>query len=282
MDSDEELWYTIADELGLNVISMPYVMNDEVIDYWLGKDFDDKDFFNKIRKGSMPTTCALNPDQYVSYFEPFFKNGKDILYVHFSNKLSGTLKYMEIALQDLYKKYPERKLVTIDTKNISVGAGMMVEDLAKMFNDGICVEEIVKFADEHRNNYSEMFTVNDLNHLKRGGRLSAVQAFIGGMLDIKPIIRITEEGELKKIMQVSGRKKAISSMLNLYQENAVIDDKHPVYVLHADCEKEALSFKEQLLFLHPNLRIVIQAIGPTVGAHCGPDTLGIAYYATHR
>lgn len=282
MDSNEELWHTEADKLGCKVISMPYVMDGKLFDYWLGKDFDGKDFFDKIRKGSMPTTCALNPEDYISYFEPVFKEGKDIFYIHFSNKLSATFKFMETALEELKKKYPNRKLVAFDTLSVSVGAGMMVRDMAKMFGEGASVQDVVKYGNEHRNNYSEVFTVADLNHLKRGGRLSAVQAFVGSVLCIKPILKITSEGELKKISQVNGRKKSISAIVSFVKESALNIEEHETFIIHADCEKDALLLKEQLKKVFPNLKEKIQIVGPTVGTHCGPDTLGVAFYAKNR
>ncbi len=282
MDSDEELWFTDAEELGCEVISMPYVLDGKLTDYWLGKDFDGKDFFDKMRKGSVPTTCALNTEDYLRYFTPFFEKGKDIFYIHFSNKMSGTFESLKLAIDQLKEIFPQRKIVLFDTLSISSGAGMMVWDMGKMFNEGKTVDEILEYGRKHINNYAEIFTVGDLKYLRRGGRLSSVQAFVGSVLNIKPLIKITEEGELKKFVQVNGRKKSIFHMVNYVKERAIDLDNHLFFILHGDCLDDANFFLEQLKAVLPNINARIQIIGPTIGAHCGPDSLGIAFYAKER
>lgn len=282
MDSDEELWFTDAEKLGCEVISMPYVLDGKLIDYWLGKDFDGKEFFNRMRKGSVPTTCALNTEDYLTYFTPFFEKGKDIFYIHFSNKLSSTFKSLSMAIDELKEKFPERKIVLFDTLNISCGAGMLVWDMGKMFNEGKDVDEIIKYGQEHLKNYAEIFTVSDLKYLKRGGRLSTVQCFVGSILNIKPVIKITNEGELKKYAQVNGRKKSIAYLVSYVKERAIDLENHECFILHADCEDDAKYFQSHLKSIFPNINARIQIIGPTVGAHCGPDTLGIAFYSKER
>lgn len=281
MDSNEELSFDIAESLNCQVISMPYVLNGEIHDYWLGKGFDGHQFFETIRKGAMPTTTALNPQDYVNYFEPIFAQGKDILYVHFSHKMSGTFSYMETALYELKEKYPDRKLIQIDSLSISMGAGLLVQDLAQMFANGESVASIVDYAEKNRHHYIAYFTVSDLNHLKRGGRLSAVSAFVGGILGIKPIIMITKEGELKKLTAVSGRKKSMQELLNLYLNGSIEGDTHPVYILHADCLQEAEELKQMLLKVRPLADVKIQMVGPTIGTHCGPDTLAISFFGNN-
>lgn len=282
MDSDEELWFTDAEELGCEVISMPYVLDGKLTDYWLGKDFDGKDFFGKMRKGSVPTTCALNVDDYLRYFTPFFEKEKDIFYIHFSNKMSGTFESLSLAIKQLKKSFPKRQIVLFDTLSISSGAGMMVWDMGKMFNEGKSVDEILEYGHKNINNYAAIFTVGDLKYLKRGGRLSSVQAFVGSVLNIKPLIRITESGELKKFAQVNGRKKSIAYMVDYVKTRAIDLEKHLFFILHADCEDDAKYLLEQLKSVLPNVNARIQIIGPTIGAHCGPDSLGITFYAKER
>jgi len=282
MDSDEELWFTEAEKLKCEVISMPYVLDGKLYDYWLGKDFDGKGFFDKMRKGSVPTTCALNTEDYLTYFTPIFEKGKDIFYIHFSNKLSSTFKSLNMAIDELKEKFPERKIVLFDTLNISCGAGMLVWDMGNMFNEGKEVSEIIEYGQEHLKNYAEIFTVSDLKYLRRGGRLTSVQAFMGGVLNIKPLIKITNDGELKKFAQVSGRKKSLSYLVSYVKEKAIEVEKHEFIILHADCEDDAKYFLNQLKAIFPNINASIQIIGPTVGAHCGPDTLGISFYGKER
>jgi len=282
MDSDEELWWTDAEKLKCEVISMPYVLDNRLIDYWLGKGFDGKDFFDRMRKGSVPTTCALNTEDYLKYFSPVFEKGKDIFYIHFSNKLSSTFKSLNMAIDELKVKFPARKIVLFDTLSISCGAGSLVWDMGKMFNDGKEVDEIIKYGQEHFKNYVEIFTVSDLKYLRRGGRLTTVQAFMGSILNIKPLIKITNEGELKKTAQVNGRKKSISYLVSYFKDRVMDIENHQVFILHADCENDATYFLNKLKAIFPNINARIQIIGPTVGSHCGPDTLGIAFYGKER
>lgn len=282
IDSNEELWFSKAEELNLKYISMPYILNDQTHDYFLGKGYDGHNFFETIRKGAMPTTSALNPQNYIDYFEPVFAEGKDIFYVHFSHKFSGTFAYMQTAIEELKIKYPDRKIVTYDSLSISIGAGMLVKDLGELFNNGKSVEEVIEFANQHKDKFIAFFTVADLNHLRRGGRLSAVSALVGGMLAIKPILSITKEGEIKKFGAVVGRKKSMQELINLLLKGMIENDNHDVYILHGDCIKDAEELKRMLLSVKPQLNVIIQIIGPTIGTHCGPDTLALAYYGNNR
>ena len=282
MDSDEELWYDKAEALGYTIISMPYVVEGDVIDYFCGKDYNCKEFIDKIRHGVMPTTCALNAQDYINYFEPVFAAGDDIFYIHCSSQLTGSFNYMEIALNELKEKYPERKFYSVDTLSISVGSALLVYEVGKLAQTGASVEQLVQFAEENKQKCRCEFTVADLNHLKRGGRLSSVSAFVGTILDIKPIIKISTEGKLDKLMQVKGRKKSLLTLVDLYKTHCDFGANKPLFILHADCENDVEFIKNKILEINPKQEIFVQPVGPTVGAHCGPDTVGIAYWGSSR
>lgn len=278
MDSDEELWYDKAEEFGYKIISMPYVVEGELKDYFCGKNYDYKEFFDKIRHGVMPTTCALNAQDYINYFEPEFEKGNDIFYVHCSSKMTASFNYMEMALKELKEKYPERKFYSLDSLSISIGSALVVYLIGKKYKEGASIDELLKYGEEIKSKCTCVFTVNDLNHLKRGGRLSSISAFMGTLLDVKPIIKITEEGKLEKFMQVKGRKKAILTILDYYKNNCNFDVFSPMFLIHADCEGDAEYLKSKILEVNPKQEIFIQPVGPTVGAHCGPDTIGISFF----
>ena len=202
-DTDCELWYTQADELGVNVISMPYTIDDTEYFYDLGRNTDFKDFYTRMRNGSMPITSALNPQQYVEIFEPFFAKGEEIFYISFSHKLSGTFNHLETALADLNARYPGVKFTRFDTLDICVGAGYQVYYGVKYLQAGHTVEETVAYLSEFTKHVCCEFMVDDLNHLHRGGRLSKASAVLGSIMGIKPLLHVTDEGTLEVFAKVT-------------------------------------------------------------------------------
>lgn len=282
-DTDCELWYTDAEKYNINIIGMPYTLDEEEKFYDMGKNTDFKHMYNRMREGAMPITSALNPQDYIDYFEPVLKSGQDILYVHFSDRLSGTFNHMNVALNELKEKYPERKVTTFNTLNISTGAGFLALEAGKLHHAGKSDEEIVEFLTELAPKVSTKFVVDSLSHLKRGGRISATSAIIGGLLNIKPILKVSKEGTIEKVTTAKGMKKAITMLATECAENVIETDKYPVYIMDADNEEMA-QFAETVLRekLGENTNIVHYPIGPVIGAHCGPGTVGFVYCDNKR
>ena len=283
IDSNSELWFTRADELGVDVIGMPYTLDeDDEIAYDLGRNTDFDAFFNRIKKGASAKTQALNTQNYLDYFEPVLAGGEDIIYIHFSSKMSGTFKQMNQAIEILKEKYPERKILTADTLQISLGEALFVYDCAKMWKAGVPDEEIIDYVEKNRNHYAVNFIVDDLGHLKRGGRLSSASCLFGTMLNIKPILKVNENGEIVKASVSKGLKKGIKDLVALIKENGQELDKHPIIVAHASAEEYANELKQGILAEFPNAEVWLQNIGPTVGSHCGPGAFGVAYFTKAR
>ncbi|MGD9901039.1 MAG: DegV family protein [Spirochaetales bacterium] len=282
-DTNCELWYTRAEELGLKVIGMPYLIDNVIKDYDLGKNTDFKEFYDKIRKGSMPLTQALNPQNYIDYFEPYLSAGQDILYVHFSHNLSGTFEFMDSAIKELQIKYPKRTIKTVDTLSISIGATGLLYEAAKLHNSGATDDEVIEFVENNRSRYRAYFVVDDLNHLKRGGRISNVQALMGTMLAVKPILTLNVEGKIESIAKAKGKKKALLDLFErLKTEGENIAD-HPIIVTHADVLSEAEFLVEKVKeFAGEGVEVWLQPVGPTIGTHCGPGTIGISFHAKSR
>lgn len=275
-DTDCEMFYTDAEEFKMNVIGMPYTIKGQEQVYDFGKTFDAKAFYDEMRKGEIVTTSALNPQDYINYFEPVFAAGEDIFYVHFSSELSATFNHMKVALDELLKKYPERKFTAFDTRNISVGGGMQAIEACKLRKAGASDEEVLKFLEEFKNKISVYFYVDSLQYLKRGGRISAASAVFGTLLNIKPILTV-KEGKLEKLTTVKGTKKSIEFMVNKFIEEYSGEDKYEVFVLDADNKEIGDELAEKIRKTGKNVSIRRFFVGPVIGAHSGPGTVGIAF-----
>lgn len=281
-DSNSEIPFWFAQENGLEVVRMPYVLDDEEYFYDLGEHTDFKHFFQREREGSMPTTAALNVENYLEIYEPTLKAGKDILMISFSTALSGTHESLEKARLQLLEKYPSRSFKVVNTLGISMGAGLIVYYATKMWKDGASEDEIIKWVEENRQHVHHWFTVNDLNHLKRGGRLSGAAAFMGTMLDIKPIITVNSEGKLIVAEKAKGRRKSLKAMAEKYREYVEKPEEQLVVVLHADAEEDGRYLESLIKEICEPKEIWFNYVGPVIGTHCGPGTIGLLFMGKER
>ena len=280
-DSNGELWHTRAEELGLDYISMPYYIGGQEYFYDLGKETDFRKFYDAVRGGEIPKTQALNPEDYKRILSPYFEKGEDVLYVSFSHQLSGTFQSLNLALQELKEQFPERTCTVFDTRNISLGAGIQAEEAAKRKQAGATDEELLAFLEEFSKKIHVYFTVDDLMHLKRGGRCSGLAAVAGTILGLKPMLTVDAEGKLSVIGKISGRKKAIRTLADRVITE-LTDPGCAVYVVDADCPEEGDKLRDLILEKRPEAKIVRQIVGPVIGSHCGPGTLGVIFVGDAR
>ncbi len=280
-DSNCELWYTRVKELGLDYISMPYCYGGGEYGYDLGENTDFKKFYDAVRGGTVPKTMALNPENYKEILTPYFKAGEDVLYISFSHAMSGTFAQLDAALKELKKEFPERKCTVFNTNSICLGAGIQVETAAELKQKGASDEEIIAFLKEFTNRVAVYFVVDDLMHLKRGGRLSAGAAVAGTLLSIKPMLTVNEEGGLNVIEKVTGRKKAVRALADKAIKG-LTGTEYSVYILDADCKEDGDKLAELIKAERSDAKIVRQTIGPVIGTHCGPGTLGVIFIADER
>ena len=280
-DSNCELWYTTVKELGIDYIPMPYLYNDREYFYDLGENTDFAAFYSAVRAGAVPKTQALNPENYKDVLEPYFAAGEDVLYISFSHAMSGTFAQLDAALSELKQKYPNRKCTVFDTKSISLGTGIQVKAAAELKNKGASDEEIISFLNDFTNRVAVYFVVDDLMHLKRGGRLSAASAAVGTLLSVKPVLTTNSQGGLSVLEKVSGRKKAVRSLCEKVART-ITDYNYPVYVLDADCKEDGDELAARIKARRPEADIVRQTVGPVIGSHCGPGTLGVIFIADER
>lgn len=281
IDADGELWYTRQEALGVQYIAMPYSYGGNEYYYDLGKNTDFAEFYKAVRGGEVPKTMALNPQEYEEILRPIFESGQDVLYVSFSHTMSGTFDHLNTALATLAEEFPERKCTVFDTKSISVGAGMQMEYAAELKNSGATDEQIIEALQRFTDRIAMYFVVDDLMHLKRGGRLSGFAAFAGSLLSLKPVLTTDENGRLTVIAKKAGKKVAMRMLVSEVIEQ-LTGTEYPVYVVDADCHDDGEWLAEQIRNARPDAQIVRQTVGPVIGSHCGPGTVGVIFVADQR
>ena len=284
-DTDTDITPEIAKEYGYKIISMPYTIKLEqtVYPYENFDTFDYHTFYDILRKGTIPTTTALTPQKYIEYFEPTLKEGKDILYVHFSAAMSGTFDAMRLAWQDLSKKYPDRKLYTIDTKGITICSYNIVREIGDMAKNGATMDEIMAWSKQEIDKFAVYFFADDLKFFSKSGRVSGLAAAMGGILGIRPIITMTSEGIMQSISKAKGRRSAMRKILEYVEELQENIKDHRVIIGHADSYDLAQDLETELKKAYgDDLNTEIVAVNPTAGSHCGPNTVGVCFHAKHR
>ncbi len=282
-DSDSDLPFGYVDQLGLSMVYMPYIVDGKEYLDDLGRGGNQKAYFDNMRQGAAPSTSQLPMGAYLDIFEPVFADGKDILFIAFSSQMSATINNIFAAREELLEKYPQRKMIVVDTLSISAPQSILILKAHELYAQGKTMEEVAQWLEENKLRAQAWFTVDDLKYLRRGGRISAVAATVGTMLDLKPIITETKEGKLISTDKVRGRKSALRLIAERAAEN--IDDPAiamPV-IMHADAPEDAERLEKLLREKRPDLgEIQHWFVGPVIGAHCGPGTVAICYFGKER
>ena len=283
-DTDTDITPEIAKRYGYKLISMPYTIEgQEVYPYVDFDKFDYHAFYNRLRKGVIPTTSALSPVNYIDYFEPEFKKGLDVLYVHFSSAMSGTFNALRLALEELKEKYPERKVHLLDTKGITLGSYNICLSIGEMYKTGKSIEEIQSWAEEEVDKFAVYFYADDLKFFGKSGRVSGFAAFMGNIIGLKPIIFMDSDGVMKTKAKCRGRAQSLTKLLDYVDELQEDMRNYRVIIAHADCEDIANELAD--LFrkrFGDDINIEFDVVNPTAGSHCGPNTIGISFHAKHR
>ena len=283
-DTDTDILPEDAKKYGYKVISLPYIVNGEEI-----KPFEDfevfeyAEFYNRLRNELLPKTCAISSEEYKRYFEEDFKQGNEILYVHFSRAMSGTFNAMEIAVKELKEKYPNAKFYTVDTKGITILSNIIVKEIGDLYLEGKGIEEILKWAEENVDKYATYFFADSLSFFAKSGRISNFSKVMGTLIGVKPIIYMDAKGTMTNIGKERGRIKAMNKLISYFDELAVEPTKHRIVIGHADALDMAKDLGNKLNEKYNNeLNIEYVVVNPTAGSHCGPDTIGIAFFAKHK
>ena len=238
-----------------------------------------RQIYNGMRNKKMYRTSMINAQQYIEHFEPILRGGEDILYVGMSGGISGTCAAAQTAAEELMEQYPDRLILEVDTLSAGLGEGMIVRRACELKNQGCSIEENHRILLEDRMRLCQLFTVDDLTYLSRGGRLSNISAVIGTIGHIKPILFGNDEGKIVSLFKMVGRKKAIQAIAELYCRTALDPVNGKLCISHGDCEADAAYLTERLQKLLPGMRQPECAIHePGTGIHVGPGMLSLFYF----
>lgn len=267
---------------GIGIIPHYYTVDDEM--YGEDKELTSKEFYDAMRSKKTTATMASNPAVILERFTEYAKEGKDILHISFSSELSCGYSNIVNSANEVMEDYPDMQIIVIDTLSASMNEGAMIMKAVEMRKKGATIEETAEWINAHVANLCAVFTVDDLDYLYRGGRLSKSTAFIGGIINIKPILHVNPEGKLVALSKVRGRKKSLMTLVDLMEEKiGSFEDKQiQVTVVHGDCEAEANEVVELIKERLGYEDILVTPIGPSIGAHSGPGTIGILFLGDER
>ena len=263
------------EERNVKVIPLKYTIDNQT--YTDMEGLSAKEFFAKLREGKMAETSQVNPEEARSYLEPFLKKGKDILHLGFSSALSGTLNSMRIAGEELSEQYPEAKIIIVDTLCACLGEGLLLHHVLKQKAAGKTIEEAAQWAEENKLHICHNVTVDDLNHLQRGGRVSKATAVLGTLVQIKPMIHMDDSGSLQVIGKERGRKKSLNKIVEMARQQIKgWEDKNDLLMItHGDCLEDAEYVAELVRKTLGIENILINNIGTVIGSHTGPGVVAL-------
>lgn len=274
-DSSCDLPKEMVEKYGIKVMQLEVIIDGNAP--VLNKDIEANDFYQKLREGANAKTAAMTPGYFTEHAKESLKAGKDILYIGFTSGLSVTYNNGAMMIEELKEKYPERKLLSIDTLCASVGEGLLVHYAALQREAGASMEAIYEGIMAMKDKIHHQVTVDDLFFLKRGGRISAATAIAGSVLSIKPMIHVTSEGKLETIGKIRGRKAAMKELISKMKVNADVDTWNYVFISHGDCKEEAEHVKSMVEAAYPQAKVIISDVGPVIGAHTGPGVIALCY-----
>ncbi len=274
-DSTTDLPKSFYQEKAIPVLSLSYIMDGVTYEDMNG--LSGREFFDKIRAGSMPTTSQINPEQAREALEPIVKEGKDILYIGFTSGLSGSYNSVRIAAEELSEEYENVKIIVIDSLCASMGEGLLLYKAVELKEQGKTLEEIAKWVENNKLNICHDVTIDDLHHLHRGGRVSKTSAVVGSIIKIKPMIHVNEEGKLIVIGKERGRRKAMLSLVDRMEIKSAGFENNVVMIVHGDVEEDAEFLKKEIQDRFGIQNIIINGIGSVIGSHTGPGVIAIFY-----
>ena len=281
-DNNSDLPEKYLKDHGVGCMYLSYSMDGK--NYTHGNFLPEHEFYEAMRNGSMPTTAQVNPENAKALLEPYLKEGKDILHIAFSSGLSGTYNSSRIAAEELMEEYTDRRIIVVDSLSASLGQGLLVWLAQQKKELGQTLEDVADWVEKNKLKMVHLFTVDDLNHLYRGGRVSRTTAIVGSMLNIKPVLHVDNEGKLTAIGKVRGRKKALQELVKLMDEKigSFGADCDTIFISHGDCEQDAQYVAAKVKEKYNIKNIIINQVGATIGAHSGPGTMALFFVGDVR
>ncbi len=271
-------WYG---EHQVQFISLEYLLDGKTYrDY--SPDIDSKTFYDRIRAGAMPTTNMVNIDRYLNFFEPYLKEGKDVYHISFSGALSGSHQCAVSAAAELSERYPERKIYVTDSGCASMGHGLLLHYVAAKRDEGLELDALRDWTEENKCRINHLFTVDNLMHLHRGGRVSKASALMGTMLGIKPMLDVSLDGRLIPKQKIRGRKAALQRLASWMEECTERKHFDMVMISHGDCLEEAEVVRDLVAQRFDVDQFLIHPVGAVIGAHSGPGTVALFFWGNSR
>ena len=282
-DSAGDLSAELVKEMGVEVLPLSFTIQDTTLQNWPDhRDMSIREFYRLVRGGEMPTTSAVNVQQYLDLLTPVLEGGKDVLILSFASALSATYQSSALATRELQEQFPQRKIYVVDTQCASMGEGLLVWYAANKWKAGEDIDAVRDWCEENKKMISTWFTVNDLMHLKRGGRVSTATAVVGTMLQIKPVLNVDGEGKLDTVAKARGRKASLDMLINRMKEKTAVPEGQTVFIAHSDCLEDAQYVGNALLECGLATEVRYNFLGPVIGAHTGPDTVVLNFMATEK
>jgi DegV family protein with EDD domain len=278
--TDLPLKYVEANELPVVSLTCNFKGQEYKDDF--GKTLSYKEFYASVRAGEMPSTSQVNVYAYAEIFRKYAKEGKSVIYLGFSSALSGSTNSAKLAKNMIDEEIQDSDITVIDSKSASLGEGLLAYYANEMLKEGASKEDVVTWLETNKLRMNHWFTVDDLGHLKRGGRVSGTAAFVGTLLDIKPILNVDDEGRLIPISKIKGRKKSIKALFEMLQENIEAPEGQVIAISHGDCIEDAEYLKEMILKGFSVKEVIINEIGPVIGSHVGPGTMALFFMGRKR
>ena len=261
----------------LHVIAFPYFIDNKEYTCLDSDSFHGDDFYARIKDGVTVTTSQIAPQHYADFFEPFLRDGLDVVFVSMSSGISGSLNSARLGAEMLLEDYPERRIELVDTLGASLGEGLVALEAARLRDKGLSAEEAAEKLRDLARRMCNIFTVDDLMHLKRGGRLSNVAAIVGTVLNIKPLLKGNENGRIVSFAKTRGRRRSIEELAARYDRLAVDPEHQTVGIAEAGCREDAEYLASLLRKNHPPKEIITVEYEPVTGSHVGPGALALFF-----
>ena len=282
-DSSCDLPQELVEKFELTVVPLTVTVSGKTYTNYLdGREIGFKEFYDHSRAKEEITTSCPSLDAFEKAFTEILESGRDILYIGFSSALSATTQNARITAEELGEKYPDAKIIVVDSLAASMGQGLLIKYVYEEKQTGKSIEAVAAYAEKIKLHICHWFTVNDLMHLKRGGRISATTAIAGTALNVKPVMHTDNEGRLTNVGKARGRKASLNALMEKMKETAINPKEQTIYISHGDCEDEVKDFAKLIKKEVGFKEVVINYVGPVIGGHTGPGVVALFFYGTFR